>query len=93
MGIAVTELQVYPTLTTDGKNCFPILYSGGNVRAFRETLRGQRAVLAGTTNKGIGHAVAFDGELELVFDPARTEPAWLFDDVFTPSYALILHRI
>ena len=44
------------------------------------------------TNRGTGHAVAYDGDLNLVFDPARTFPAKLFDGEFTPHYALILTR-
>lgn len=92
-GIGVTELQVNPTITTDGKNRYPVVFEGGNVLSFATALRGQRAVIGGVTNRGVGHAVAFDGDLWLVFDPARTAPATLWDGLFTPTMAFILHRL
>jgi hypothetical protein len=92
-GIGVTELQVNPVITTDGVNRYPVAFEGGNVLSFSTVLRGQRAVVGGVTNKGVGHAVAFDGDLWLVFDPARTAPATLWDGLFTPKLAYILHRL
>jgi len=92
-GISVTELQINPITTTDGRNMFPIIYKDGNVAAFMDMLRGQRAVIAGITNVGIGHACAFDGDLWLRFDSACNEPVPLWDGTFTPSYAYLLHHL
>lgn len=92
-GVAVTELQVNPIVTTDGKNRYPVVYRGGNAEAFSEALRGQRAVIGGITRAGLGHAAAWDGELGLLFDGVRSAPARLYDEGFKPTTAYILHRI
>lgn len=90
--IAVTELQINPVITTDGKNRYPVVYEGGNLRAFTEALYGRRAVIGGMTDMGLGHAVAWDGDLALCYDPARTEPYPLLGAGFQPKYAFLLTK-
>lgn len=92
-GIGVTELQVNPVITTDGVNRYAVVFDGGNVQSFATALRGRRAVIGGVTNKGIGHAVAFDGDLWMQFDSARKSPATLWDGLFTHKLAYVLHRL
>jgi len=92
-GIAVTEIQTNPVITTDGKNRYPLAYREGNVLAFAEALKGQRAVIGGVTSEGLGHAVAFDGDLWLAFNSVKSSPTTLWDGGFDPKIAYLLHRI
>lgn len=91
--IAVTELQINPVITTDGKNRYPVVYAGGNFNLFIDRLDGSRAVIAGVTDGGVGHAVAWDGDLYLCFDPATNDPHPLLGVGFNPKFAYLLHRI
>jgi hypothetical protein len=92
-GIATTEIQLNPVTTTDGKNRYPLVFKEGNVLSFTETLKGRRAVIGGVNSEGVGHAVAFDGDLWLAYDPVKPEPATLWDGSLDPKIAFLLHRL
>lgn len=91
-GIACTEIQVNPVITTNGDNRYPIAFKDGNVVSFLKMLEGQRAVVGGVMASGVGHAVAFDGVLMAMFDPNAATPSVGWGD-FVPRNAYLLHRI